>query len=165
MYPLLNSILGLDLSSNYLTFTHLIFRAFIVYFAGMFLVRLQSQFMGINTTFNYMLNFITGSLLANAIVGEGPYFPILGMCLLVIFMNWLIALLCSYSSFMERIIKGKPDILIKNGKIIWRNMRKNLISHDELLEAVHKNLQGTDLSLVKEAYFENSGQITIITHK
>lgn len=165
MYDSINSIFGLELTSSELTLLHLSWRAVLVYFAGMFLVRLQSQFMSINTPFNYMLNFITGSLLANAIVAQGSFFPILGMALLIACINWTIELLCYYSSALEKLFKGESDMIVHDGKILWKNMRRNLITKDELMESVHKLTLSDDLSQVKRAYFENSGQITVIVKK
>ena len=162
MYNFFSPLFGLEITSEALTFMHLSLRAFLVYFIGMLLIRIQGQFMGINTPFTYMLNFIMGSLLANAIVGDGAYFPTLGMCLFIAVLNWIIALLCYYAPAAERFFKGEADLLVKDGKILWKNMRRNLITKDELMESVHKFTLSDDLSRVKKAYFENSGEITII---
>src|SRR5215467_4041391 len=97
MPDFLTSLLGLDLSQEALTLYHFTARAFLIYFVGMFLIRLQGQFMGINTPFTFMLNFIMGSVLASAIVGDAPYLPVVGTALFIALMNWLIALLCYYS--------------------------------------------------------------------
>jgi uncharacterized membrane protein YcaP (DUF421 family) len=162
MYDFINSIFGLEIPSSALTLGNLIARAFLIYTGGMFLLRIQSQFMGINTPFNFMLHFILGSLLANAIVGEGPFFAITSMCLFIAFLNWFIAVLCFYFPQAERVFKGESETLVKDGKIVWSNMRKNLITKDELMESVHKHTQRTTLGHVKRAYFENSGEITVI---
>ncbi|MCP5098805.1 MAG: DUF421 domain-containing protein [Chloroflexi bacterium] len=56
-----------------------------------------------------------------------------------------------------------PLLLIKNGHFLRRNMRKELITEDELLTQLR--LQGLDeLSDVAEAFMEGDGSITII-HK
>lgn len=162
MNDFLNSVLGLELSQEALTLYHFTARAFLIYFVGMFLIRIQSQFMGINTPFTFMLNFIMGSVLASAIVGDAPYLPVVGTALFIAVMNWIIALLCFYSESIKRFFKGDADLLVKDGKIIWKNMRKNLITKDELMEAVHKEINSDDISKVKKAYFEDSGEITII---
>jgi len=162
MVDFLNSLLGLGVSQEALTLYHFTARAFLIYFVGMFLIRIQSQFMGINTPFTFMLNFIMGSVLASAIVGDAPYVPVVITSLFIALMNWFIALLCFYSISIKKLFKGEPDLLVKDGKIIWKNMRKNLITKDELMEAVHKELNSDDLSNVKKAYFEDSGDITII---
>lgn len=161
---IVNTLFGLELSNRELGLGHLVMRGLLIYFGGTLLVRIHSQFVGITTPFNFMLNFILGSVLANAIIGEIPYFTTLGMALCIAFVNWFIAWLCFYSPFIEKLFKGQSDLLVKDGKIIWDNMRKNLITRDELLEEVHRWLNTTDISQVKKAIFEN-GEITIIKKK
>ncbi len=52
-------------------------------------------------------------------------------------------------------------LLVKNGHFLRRNMRKELITEDELLTQLR--LQGLDeLSDVAEAFMEGDGSITII---
>lgn len=159
---ILEFLFGLQQSISQLTLVHLCMRGFLVYFAGIFLARLHSQFITITTPFNYMINFIIGSLLANAIVGEGPYFKIIAMCFLIFMINFIIEMLCYWSIFFEDLFKGEPDILVKNGRVIWKNMRKNLITHDELMQAVRSKTKENNLTSVKKAFYENNGEITII---
>ena len=149
-------------SLSQITFLHLCMRGLFVYFVGMFLVRIHSQFITAITPFNYMINFLIGSLLANAIVGEGPYFKIVSMCLLIYTVNFIIEMLCYYSSFFENLFKGSPDLLVENGRIIWKNMRKNLITQDELMQAIRSKSKKNSLEAIKKAYYENNGEITII---
>lgn len=157
------TLLGLHLPAEALTISHLIIRAFLIYFAGIFLVRFQAQFMGINTPFSYMLNIMMGSLLADAILGKGLYLAVVGAAFTIALMNWLIASLCFYFPSIDIFFRGEPDILVKDGRIQWKAMRKNLITKDELMESVHKQTQSDNLVKVKRAYFENSGEITVIT--
>jgi uncharacterized membrane protein YcaP (DUF421 family) len=64
---------------------------------------------------------------------------------------------------IQRLIHPHPLPLIKNGQLLRRNMRQELITRDELLEICRT--QGIDdLSQVKAAYMEGSGQISVITH-
>ncbi|MDR1116664.1 MAG: DUF421 domain-containing protein [Oscillospiraceae bacterium] len=58
---------------------------------------------------------------------------------------------------------GKPSILVQNSEINQRELRKNRISIDELSEALR--LQNvTDISLIKYAILETSGQISVILY-
>ena len=163
LYSFLDYMVGINIASDFLTAFHLISRFTLIYVLGIILVRLQRQFMGINTPFNYMINFTLGSLLASAIVGNAPYFPILGMTLFILSLNYIIAYTSYHSKKFETFIKGKPELLVKDGIIQWKGMRHNLITQDELMDSIHKITQSKDLSKIKEAYFENSGSITIIT--
>lgn len=162
MYAFFRSFLGLELSSMELTFWHLTIRMLIIYILGIVTLRLQRQFMTIRTPFTYMLNIIIGSVFANAIIGTVPYLPVLGMAIVMNAITWFIALITFYFPGFEKIIKGKPEILIKDGQIQWQVMRKNLITKDELMDSVHRLTKTNDLSHIKIAYFENSGRITFV---
>lgn len=162
LYQMLDPILGLSLKANDLTVYNLIARAAFIYVGGIILFRGQREFMMINTPFTFMLNFILGSVLANAIIGTVPYFPIVSMSLFIIFINWLMSVISFYSPHFERFIKGKRQILIEDGQIQWDAMRRNLITKDELLDSVHRLARSENIKDIKRAYFENSGRITII---
>lgn len=162
LYEWFDFIFGLGLSKETLSMWHLVARALFVYLFGIILVRTQRQFMNINTPFNFIVNFILGSVLANAVIGTVPFFPIVGMVTVMAIINFLIAKLSYHFPSIEILIKGKPEILIKDGKIQWEVMRKNSITEDELMDSVHRITQSEDISPIKTAYFENSGRITIV---
>lgn len=53
--------------------------------------------------------------------------------------------------------------LVKDGRILHRNMRRELLTEDELMSKVRE--KGMDkLSEVKDAYMESDGTITVIAH-
>lgn len=162
LHQFFNTLLGLNLSSDYLTTFHLITRITLVYIFGIFLVRSQRQFMGIHTTFNYILNFLLGSILASAVAGNVPFLPVLGMTLFIFGLNFLIAFLAYYSKSFESLIKGEPVLLVKNGKIMRKNMRRHLITDDELMDAIRKYTQQDKVDNVQEAFLESDGEITIL---
>ena len=58
---------------------------------------------------------------------------------------------------------GTPSVLIRNGELQQDAMRRNRYTLDELLEELR--LQGiTDLSTVKYAILENSGQVSVLLY-
>jgi len=74
-----------------------------------------------------------------------------------LFLNWL-----SYRfPILEKIIKPRKLLLVKNGRMLKDNMRKELITYSELMSEVRVN-GITDLSSIKEAYMEPTGTISII---
>lgn len=165
MQELIEKIFGLNLTSQELDLIHIAARSFFVFFMGVFLVRIQPKFVAVSTSFSYLLNFTLGSLLASAIVSQGAFFPILGATLLLSFTNFTIAYVCFKVPFLERIFKGKGDVLVFNGRVIWGNMRRNLVSYQSLLEAVMKEVGKEEISEVKKAYIETDGDIVVIKKK
>ena len=57
-----------------------------------------------------------------------------------------------------------PLLLVRHGKMNRRNMRKELITEEELMSQLR--LQGAaDLSQVKEAHMEGDGRVSVITYE
>jgi uncharacterized membrane protein YcaP (DUF421 family) len=62
----------------------------------------------------------------------------------------------------NRLVHPAPLKLVKDGQLLYRNMRRELITESELMTQLRK--QGVDdFSHVKEAYMEGDGSISVIT--
>lgn len=62
---------------------------------------------------------------------------------------------------IQRFIHPKPLKLMENGRFLYRNMRREFVTKDEMMS--HLRLNGVeDISNVKEAYMEGDGQISIV---
>lgn len=65
---------------------------------------------------------------------------------------------------LQRFIHPPPLLLVKNGRLLRNNMRRELITQDELMN--HLREQGVeDITKVKEAYLEGDGHISVITQE
>ena len=98
----------------------------------------------------------------NAIAGEYHSIPA-GIVLVatIIFWNYLLDWLSFKSEWFGRLIEPAPLPLIRNGRMLRRNMRHELIKEDELMMQLRQ--QGLDqVSKVKEAYIESDGRISVI---
>ncbi len=75
--------------------------------------------------------------------------------------NWLIDWMTFRFAFMRRLLEPRPLVLVDNGKAIRRNMRKELITMDELMAKLRE--EGVDrLDGVKRATLESDGEISVI---
>lgn len=86
-----------------------------------------------------------------------------GVILVATISGWSYALdwLGTRSPRFQRFYHPPPLLLVKNGRLLPHNMRKELITEDELLTQLHRaGLE--DLSQVREAYIEGDGTITFI---
>jgi len=101
----------------------------------------------------------------NAMAGE--YTSIIDGIVLVatiIFWNYAFDWLSFRSDWFSRLIEPAPLLLIKDGKLLRRNMRKELITEEELMSQLR--LQGLDeLSKVKEVFIESDGQFSVVQRK
>lgn len=79
----------------------------------------------------------------------------------LVFWDYLLDFLGTKSKFFERIISPRKLCLIKDGEMQRRNMRKEMITKEELMSQLR--LQGVeDISEVKESYLEPGGNVSII---
>jgi uncharacterized membrane protein YcaP (DUF421 family) len=79
----------------------------------------------------------------------------------IIFWNFLLDRLAFHIGLIARFVHPPPVLLIRNGRLIQRNMRREAVSQDELW--THLRAQGIEeLSEVKRAQIEGDGEITVI---
>jgi len=98
----------------------------------------------------------------NALSGE--YQSISDGCILVatiVAWNHFIDWLAYQSSALQKVLEPPPLMLIREGALLRRNMRHELISEDELKSKLREH-GVTDAAQVAQAYMEPDGQITVI---
>ncbi|HQG31941.1 MAG TPA: DUF421 domain-containing protein, partial [Deltaproteobacteria bacterium] len=76
----------------------------------------------------------------------------------IFFWNYAIDWLGYHFSFFNRLQNLPPLLLVKNGSILKDNLRKELITNDELMSKLREK-GVTDLSQISEVYMESDGQI------
>ena len=75
------------------------------------------------------------------------------------FLNWV----AYYFPPLQRFLNPPPLPLVKNGRLIYQNLRRELITEDEFMSQLRQ--QGVEsLAAVKAAYIEPDGSISIIPH-
>lgn len=77
--------------------------------------------------------------------------------------NWGLDLLAYRFLAVRRILEAKPLELVRDGKLMRRNLRKESITPDEIMAKLREH--GIDkLEAVKVATMESDGEITVIPH-
>ncbi len=74
----------------------------------------------------------------------------------------LLALMAYYSHSFGILIKGRPEIIVGNGNLILSSMRRNHISEHDLQEDLRLDAQLEDISGIRVARVERSGDISFI---
>lgn len=70
--------------------------------------------------------------------------------------NWL----NYHSRWFERFSEAPPVLLVRNGKLLERNLRREMLTHDELMSKLRQ--QSVErLEEVRWAYMEGDGQISV----
>lgn len=95
---------------------------------------------------------------------SGGYESVTDGCILVATIagwNWLLDLASYRFPVMRRFLEAQPLPLVKNGKMMQRNLRHEMISRDELMAKLREH--GLErLDQVKLATMESDGEISII---
>lgn len=144
----------------------IILRATVMYISLFILLRviLKRQTGSIGMT-DILLITLLADASQNAMAGE--YTSIIDGIVLVstiIFWNYAFDWLSFRFDWFGRLIEPPPLLLIKDGNLLRRNMRKELITEDELMSQLRE--QGLDdPTQVKEAYMESDGQFSVVQRK
>lgn len=92
-----------------------------------------------------------------------PLFTGLIPILTILGMELVLAVLTLKSIRVRRLFCGKPVILMENGKILERNLKKTRVNLDELtMHLREKDI--FDLTSVKYAILETNGQLSTLLH-
>ena len=162
----LQTLLGIGIEPKELSFLQISIRGVIVFVATLIMVRLSSKrSLAEKTAFDAVLVVIVGSMLARVINGSGPFFPTLGGGFVLVLLHRLFGLAAYYSHGFGILIKGKPAVLVQNGKLQRKNMLWNHISQHDLEEDMRLEAKTEDLSKIRVARVERSGDISFIEAK
>jgi uncharacterized membrane protein YcaP (DUF421 family) len=160
---LLHTLLGIGTEPRDLTFLQVSVRGVIVFIATLIMVRLGSKrSLAEKTAFDAVFIVIIGSMLARAINGSEAFFPTLGTGFVLVLLHRLFGLAAYYSHTFGILVKGKPVLLVEDGEVQQKTMLREYISKHDLEEDMRLDAQTEDLSKIKAARLERSGDISFI---
>ncbi len=137
-------------------------RGTIMFFAVFGLLRFFRRQAGALGTADLLVIVIIADAGSNGFTGEGfSITEALVVITVVVLWDWVFDWLGFKSKFAARVLGPEPLELIKNGRLLRRNLEKEMITEDELLAQLR--LQGIDdPGKVKQACLEGSGDVSII---
>jgi uncharacterized membrane protein YcaP (DUF421 family) len=114
------------------------------------------------TGFDAVLMVILASVLSRAINGSAAFFATLGGGVILVIVHRLFALIAFHSHAFGVLIKGAPELIIDDGDLVLRTMRRNHISKHDVEEDMRLDASTEDLKDIKKGYVERSGDISFI---
>lgn len=136
-------------------------RSVIVYFFLIVILRLAGKrTLGQLTAFDLVVLLLLSNTVQNAIIGNDTSLSggLIGATVLVA-LNYLIVRSLYKHKKAERAIEGGVTVLLRHGKFIDENMRRQLITHEELQAAARR--QGIQrISDIRVARLELGGTVT-----
>ncbi len=165
-YNYVGPVLGLGLEPKQLTFLQISLRGIIVFVATLAMIRLgHKRSLARKTPFDAVLIVILASVLSRAINGSAAFFATLGGSIVIVLVHRLFALIAYHSHFFGILIKGQPEVIVENGGLVVKTMRRNHISQHDLEEDLRLDAELESTSEVKIARVERSGDISFIKNK
>jgi uncharacterized membrane protein YcaP (DUF421 family) len=163
LWNFLESLLGLAAEPKNLTFIQISLRGVIVMVAALAMIRLGTKrSLAEKTAFDAVLLVVLASALARAVNGNAAFFPTLGGAFVLVFMHRLLGSVgCRWHAFGV-LIKGRPDVIVENGNVHWKMLRQNHVSPHDLEEDLRLNAKTEDISKIRIARVERSGDISFI---
>ena len=159
----LHTFLGIGTEPRNLTFIQVSVRGIIVFIATLIMVRLGSKrSLAEKTAFDAVFIVIIGSMLARAINGTEAFFPTIGTGFVLVVLHRLFGIAAYYSHVFGILVKGKPMVLVQNGRFERRNMLWEHISKHDLEEDMRLDAETEELSKIQVARLERSGDISFI---
>ncbi|GAA0558211.1 DUF421 domain-containing protein [Chitinophaga japonensis] len=142
----------------------IIIRGSITYLAIFFLLRLVlKREAGSLAMSDLLVVVLLADAAQNSMAGE--YHSITdGILLVAVIILWshFLDFLGYYFPFIQRLVHPAPLPLVRNGEVLRANLRKELITMEELKSLLRE--QGvSSLAEVKEAYMETNGHISVIS--
>ncbi|MBV9617937.1 MAG: DUF421 domain-containing protein [Verrucomicrobia bacterium] len=164
IYDFLAPILGLDLQPKDLTFLQISVRALIVFLATLIMIRFgHKRSLARKTGFDAVLMVILASVLSRAINGSAAFFATLGGGVVLVIVHRLFALIAFHSHAFGVLIKGAPELIIDDGDLVFRTMRRNHISKHDVEEDMRLDARTEDLKEIEKGFVERSGDISFIS--
>jgi uncharacterized membrane protein YcaP (DUF421 family) len=155
-------VLGLGLEGKDLNVPQMALRAVVVYVTAVLIVRLgKKRFMGRATAFDVILGIMLGSIVSRAVTGNAPFFPALAAGAVLVAMHWLFSSIALRWHGFGVAVKGRPLVLVRDGRIEQDAMRGAHMTEHDLWE----DLRGKSISRleeVSEARLERNGRLSVI---
>ena len=159
----IDGMLGLGRDAAALTFTQISLRGVIVFVSALVIVRCgDRRFLSQKTAFDAVLGFILASMLARAVNGTAAFFPTLGGGFVLVMLHRALASWSRRSHALGLLIKGRSDVIIRDGTLDESLARRNRLSEHDLLEDIRLNGNVRDMRDVALAVFERNGDLSVV---
>ena len=161
----LQGLLGLGRDAGDIEAGQMALRAVVVYAFTLAFVRLGSRrFLGKATAFDVILGIMIGSVMSRGINGSAGLVPTLAAGAVLVALHGLFAMLAFRTSWFGDYVKGRPVLLVEDGRIRPEGMRETSLSEADLAEALRLQGKEPDPSRIRRAYLERNGSISVIRH-
>ncbi len=114
------------------------------------------------TPFDLVLLLLISNVVQNAVIGNDNSLGggLIG-AVTILLLNYGVVEITYRSKRLRDVVEGEPTLLIHDGRILYEHMRRERITHDELLAALRR-CGIADPAKVRFAVLEDNGGISVI---
>jgi uncharacterized membrane protein YcaP (DUF421 family) len=159
----MGEMLGLGQDAMHLTLVQMCLRGVVVFGVTLLIIRCgDRRFLSQKTAFDAVLGFILASMLARAVNGNAAFFPTLGGGFILVILHRTLAFWSRRSHLFGLLIKGRSDVIIRDGAIAQDTAARSRLSEHDVLEDLRLNGNVARIDDVALAVFERNGQISVV---
>jgi uncharacterized membrane protein YcaP (DUF421 family) len=159
----LDTLLGLGRDAASLTFVQVSLRGVVVFVAALVIVRCADRrFLSQKSAFDAVLGFILASMLARTVNGTAAFLPTLGGGFVLVLLHRVLAYWSRRSHTFGFLIKGRSDVIVRDGALDEEATRRNRLSQHDVLEDLRLHGNVAEVRDVLLAVLERNGQISVV---
>ena len=140
-----------------------VFRSVVIYLFMLLAFRFTGKRqVGQLTPFDLVVLLIISNVVQNAVIGNDNSLGggIIG-AVTILALNYLVVELTFRSKRARRLLEAHPTLLIHNGRILYENLERERITHDDLLSALRRS-GVAEPTKVRFAVLEENGGISVV---
>jgi uncharacterized membrane protein YcaP (DUF421 family) len=158
----IDAALGLHRQAQDLSLAHILLRAIIIFFAVLVMLRLaEKRFLAQRNTLDTLLGLVLGSMLARAINGSERFFETIAAGFSLVILHRILAWACCRYHVIGLYCKGRPQILVENGKIKDEVLLRHHVSKHDLEEDLRLKTGSDEIQRIQKAQLERNGEISV----
>lgn len=140
-------------------------RGTVLYFAILVLMRLMPRRMGGELATMDLISLLLIAAAASNAFGDDKSVTD-GLLLVAVLMMWNFLVNAASYRFriVERLVSAPPIQIIRDGKLLKRNMRREFLTEEELMTVLREQ-NIASLDQVESAYVEGEGAITVVARR
>jgi uncharacterized membrane protein YcaP (DUF421 family) len=162
-YELVTSLFGKEDNLNWMQMS---MRGIIVFITALIIMRIGSaKTFGKESAIDSIVMIVLGGNLSRTITGAAPFIPVMASTVAIIIVHRLLAWICMYNHELGNLIKGKKNCLYADGQMHEEDMKKTLISKEDLQEGLRQTLNEDSFDNVDKIMMERNGKLSVVKRK
>jgi uncharacterized membrane protein YcaP (DUF421 family) len=137
-------------------------RAVVIFSLTLLSVRISGRrSFGQHRPFDQVVAILLGAVASRAVVGASPFVATTAAMLVIVLLHRGLGWLSMRWPWIQSLVNGQPREIFRDGRPLRDQMRRGLISEDDLLEAARMHGHD-DLSRIHRMVMERDGRIAIV---